>query len=352
MWTSGSDMGVSAGYYDGRVSTRREVTISLEGKALRIYGPGMDASYPLDSIRVTAGVGAIRRSIRLPNGGMCEVCNSAFLAEIERQQGKGRFTSLLHCWERSIPLASAAVVLTVAVVVIFMRFGVPALARHVAFVLPVSAEASLGRESLATLDRFMFKPSRVGLERQRELQALFRGMSASMPGGSGYRLVFRASPPLGANALALPSGIVVMTDAMVSLAKNNEELSAVLAHELGHVRERHLLRHVLQNSVATLLMATITGDIVSVTSLSATLPTALIDAKFSRDFEREADDAACTYLRQKGIPLRRYTDILSRLQTELDKKTKESVKGEETFRNYLSTHPATDERIRRILAPR
>jgi Zn-dependent protease with chaperone function len=343
-------MGVPAGYYDGRVSTRREVTLSLEGETLRIEGPGMDANYPLDSIRVTAGVGAIRRSIRLANGGMCDVANSAFLAEVERQQGKGRFPTLLHRWERSIPLAAAAVVLTVAVVALFMRFGVPALARHVAFVLPVSAEASLGRESLATLDRFLFKPSRVGPERQRELQTLFRGMTAPLPGGSGYRLVFRSSPPLGANALALPSGIVVMTDAMVSLAKNDQELAAVIAHELGHVRERHLLRHVLQNSVTTLLMATITGDIVSVTSLSATLPTALIDAKFSRDFEREADDAACAYLRQNGIPASHYVAILSRLQGELDKKTKGSVKGEEPFRNYLSSHPATDERIRRILA--
>jgi hypothetical protein len=343
-------MEASAGYYDGRISTRREVTLYLEGKTLRIVGPGMDASYPIGSLRVTAGVGAIRRSLRLAGGGMCEVADGAFLAEIERRQGKGRLATLLHRWERSIPLAAAAVVLTVAVVVLFMRFGVPALARHAAFLLPVSAEASLGRESLDTLDRFLFKPSRVGAERQRGLQALFRGMTASMPGGDGFRLVFRASPPLGANALALPSGIVVMTDAMVALAKNDEELAAVLAHELGHVRERHLLRHVLQNSVATLLMATITGDIVSVTSLSATLPTALIDAKFSRDFEREADDAACAYLRQRGIAVSHYVAILSRLQTELEKKTKESGKGDDTFRNYLSSHPATEERIRRILA--
>jgi Zn-dependent protease with chaperone function len=343
-------MGASAGYYDGRVSKRREVTISLEGKALRIVGSGVDASYPVDSLRVSAGVGAIRRSIRLPGGGMCDVSDGAILADIERLQGKGRLAALLHRWERSIPLAAAAVLLTVAVVVLFMRFGVPALARHAAFLLPVSAEASLGRESLATLDRFLFKPSRVGPDKQRELQALFRGMTAPMPGGSGYRLLFRSSPTLGANALALPSGIVVMTDAMVALAKNDQELAAVIAHELGHVRERHLLRHVLQNSVATLLMATITGDIVSVTSLSATLPTALIDAKFSRDFEREADDDACAYLRQKGIPVSHYVAILSRLQGELEKKSGATAKGEDPFRNYLSTHPATAERVKRILA--
>jgi Zn-dependent protease with chaperone function len=150
--------------------------------------------------------------------------------------------------------------------------------------------------------------------------------------------------------MALPSGIVVITDGLVDLAKNDEELTAVLAHELGHVRGRHLLRHILQNSVAGLLMATVTGDITSVTSLSAALPTALIDARFSRDFEREADDAAVAYLKKEGIPTRRYIDILVRLQAQLNAKNRGAVEGEETFKNYLSTHPGTGERIRRILA--
>jgi Zn-dependent protease with chaperone function len=343
-------METPAGYYDGRVSARREVTLLLEGKTLRLSGPGIDMSYPLDRVKITAGIGAIRRVIRFPNGGMCEVGEPAFLAAVEKQQGKGRFSAFLHHWERSLPLAAAALILTIAVVFLFMRFGVPALARHVAYALPVSAESALGRESLATLDRFLFKPTRLGETRRGELTTLFHRMTASLPDASGYRLEFRESPAIGANAMALPSGIVVITDGLVDLAKNDEELAAVLAHELGHVRGRHLLRHVLQNSVAGLLMATVTGDITSVTSLSAALPTALIDARFSRDFEREADDAAVAYLKKEGIPTRRYIDILVRLQAQLDAKKKGGVEGEETFKNYLSTHPATGERIRRILA--
>ncbi|HEX2768230.1 MAG TPA: peptidase M48, partial [Geobacteraceae bacterium] len=126
-------MEVSAGYYDGRVSTRHEVTLLLEGGTLRLSGAGIDVSYPLDRVRVTAGVGAIRRVIRLPNGGMCEVSDTAFLTAVERQQGKGRVSAFLHSWERSLPLAFAALILTVAVVFLFMRFGVPALARHAAY---------------------------------------------------------------------------------------------------------------------------------------------------------------------------------------------------------------------------
>jgi Zn-dependent protease with chaperone function len=345
-------METPAGYYDGRVSACRRVTLLLEGGSLRLSGAGIDVSYPLARIEVTAGVGAIRRVIRLPNGGMCEVGEPAFIAAVERQQGKGRLSAFLHRWERSLPLAVAALILTVAVVFLFMRFGVPALARHVAYSLPVSAETALGRESLATLDRFLFKPTRLSAERRHELTTLFHRMTASFPDACGYRLEFRNSPTIGANAMALPSGIVVITDGLVDLTKNDEELAAVLAHELGHVRGRHLLRHILQNSLAGLLMATVTGDITSATSLSATLPTALIDARFSRDFEREADDAAVAYLKKEGIATRRYVDILGRLQAQLDAKTKRAVKGEGEFRNYLSTHPATSERIRRILTAR
>jgi predicted Zn-dependent protease len=231
-----------------------------------------------------------------------------------------------------------------------MRYGVPALARHVAFALPVAVESSLGRESLAALDHLFFAPSGLPASRRAELTGLFRRMTAILPGTAGCRLEFRASKQLGANALALPAGIVVVTDDLVKMAHNDDELAAVMAHELGHEQGRHALRHVLQNSAAGLVMATITGDIVSVTSFSATLPTALVDASFSRDFEREADDVAIAYLKQEGIPPKRYADILSRLQAQLDARHGKSASDGSKVRNYLSTHPETGERIRRIMA--
>jgi predicted Zn-dependent protease len=94
-------------------------------------------------------------------------------------------------------------------------------------------------------------------------------------------------------------------------------------------------------------MATLTGDVLSATTFSATLPTALVDAKFSRDFEREADDAAVAWLRSQAIPLTRFADILGRLQREADKRHGE--KGEGPMAGYLSTHPVTSERIKRFM---
>ena len=86
---------------------------------------------------------------------------------------------------------------------------------------------------------------------------------------------------MGANAFALPNGTIVVTDDLVKLAEHDDELVAVLAHEIGHVVSRHALRRVLQDSGVMLLVAGITGDIVSISSLAAALPTLLIEAKYS-----------------------------------------------------------------------
>src|SRR5512138_2971000 len=210
-WISGSEMAVRGGYFDGVVSTRRDVYLTLEGGDLRVSGQGVDLVYPVDTVTVTTGIGAIRRTIRLPDGGMCEVAGTAFLTRIERLQGKGKVSAFLHSWERNLPLVLGALILAVAMVFGFVRYGLPVMAKKVAFALPPSVESSLGKETLTTLDGFIFKPTKLGEKRRNELEAIFRRMTATIPGGEGYRLLFRDSPALGANALALPSGIVVMT---------------------------------------------------------------------------------------------------------------------------------------------
>lgn len=344
-------IGVKAdgGYFDGIAVTRREVCLTILAATLHIEGDGIERSYPLDGVAVTQAVGSIRRTIRLQDGGMCEVIDQDFIKDLESRLGTGSRAGLLHLWERNLTLVAATLVATALVVLLFMRFGVPAMARQAAFAMPPSVENSMGRESLAVLDRIITKPTELSRERRAELTALFRRIALASGTHPGYRLEFRNGDTIGANAFALPSGIVIITDQLVELARHDDEIAAILAHELGHVRQRHVLRHALQNSATGLIMATLTGDLVSITSLAATLPTALVDASFSRSFEREADDAAIAWMKSAGISPRRYAEILGRLQAELDARHGAVAAGDNPVRNYLSTHPDTGERIRRIM---
>lgn len=340
---------IPVAYFDGKVSTRREALLRHDGEQVTLLCEAVELSYPASALQISQAVGSIRRAIRLPDGGICETPDQEFVAELERHMGTGSNARLLHRWEKSLTLVAGALGVTALIVLLFLRFGVPTLSRQAAFALPPAAESSMGRESLAVLDRLFTKTSKLDVERRAELTALFQRVAATGGASSGFRLEFRNGGPIGANAFALPSGIVIITDQLVELAKNDDEIGAILAHELGHVRQRHAVRHVLQNSATGLIMATLTGDLVSITSLAATLPTALVDASFSRSFEREADAAAIAWMKTAGVPPRRYAEILGRLQAQLDVRTGKTSDKEHPVRNYLSTHPDTGQRIRRIM---
>ena len=73
---------------------------------------------------------------------------------------------------------------------------------------------------------------------------------------------------------------------------SDDELLAVLAHEIGHVRGRHAMRLVLQNSGLAVLLTALAGDAVGVTFLAVALPSMLLQSGYSRQFETEADDYA------------------------------------------------------------
>lgn len=336
--------------YDGRSSAKQRGTYELLGDELIFRINGGEQRFPLATVVVAPKVGGVQRSFSLPDGGRGETASAALVAELLRHQGRDGGERLSR-WERHWERVALALLLTIAVIWGGIRFGIPPLARMVAFSVPPAAEERLGRESLALLDKLVFTPTTLPKQRQVQVTAILARLESSSPSGFRPRLEFRASRHLGANAFALPSGILVVTDDLVALAKHDDELLAVFAHELGHVNGRHALRHALQSSAAGLLLAAVTGDILSVTSFAATLPTSLVEAKYSRDFEYEADDAAIAALRRLKIPPQRFADFLSRLQTAHDKRSGQALPaGARAASDYLSTHPATVDRLARITA--
>jgi Zn-dependent protease with chaperone function len=342
-------METAAFYYDGESSARRNVSLVLAGDTLHLNGSGLDLYFPLAEIRLSPPLGSVRRSIYFPDGAACEFSDESFASRLEHRQGKGSFFRGLHRWEKNLKLALAALAATIAVIGLFIQFGLPMLAKRAAFAIPPATEASLGIETLHILDRTLFEPSTLAEDRQSELRTLFSGIVADLGAADrSFALVFRRSRHLGANALALPGGTVILTDELEKLAEHDEEIVAVLAHEMGHLRNRHALRQVIQSSTAGLIIATLTGDIFSATSLAAALPTMLADAGFSRDMEREADDFAADYLRQEGIPLDRFAAILLRLRQSRGERSEQKNPAPAGLSDYLSTHPATAERIERL----
>ena len=335
-------MSVAAVHYDGKTSRRSAVELDFDGASIRVLGSGVERAWPWAEVRISSRVGNTSRHLDFPDGSQCETAdNDAIDAWLAAQPGASRFS--VHRIERRLRYALAAVALTGIAVWLGFAYGIPALAKQVAFRLPASTERLIGADALRALDQTLLGPSTLPSGRAAQLQKLFSGVTADLEGASSYRLELRAGRRLGANALALPSGIIVMTDELVALADDDRQLVAVLAHELGHMRQRHALRSVLQNSTAAVLFAVAVGDLTSVTSFAAALPTMLLQAKYSREFETEADEFALAYLAKKGIAPDAFSALLERLQR---------AEGATAGLDYFSTNPATRERVERSRAKR
>jgi predicted Zn-dependent protease len=151
------------------------------------------------------------------------------------------------------------------------------------------------------------------------------------------------------NAFAIPGGYVYITRQLLALMNDEAELAFVMGHEVGHVAAQHSQkrqsRSMLTGLGAAILGAVTGSDIVgSLANTGAQLYT----AGFSREQERQADSLGLRYLAAAGYDPLASADILKALedQTSLDARLAGARTGQP---GWLSTHPATDERVSRIL---
>ena len=244
----------------------------------------------------------------------------------------------MHQLESRWHWAVGAAVVLALVVAVGVHWGIPFLAKRLAEALPDALAYDLGKSTLGILDRTVLKPSSLPEQRRADLRQEFSGMARAYP-KLPLSLEFRRG--MGANAFALPDGTVVVTDGLCELAKDDRQVMAVLAHEIGHIHHRHSLRIALESSSVAILVSTYFGDVAQVTTLSASLPAAYAQAHYSREHETEADSFALEYLERSGIDLHHFADILSALQAEQGSEDSGAM-------TYLASHPPTSERVRRF----
>ena len=236
----------------------------------------------------------------------------------------------------------AGVVLAVLGLVAAWRFGLPSLADSLASRVPRSWEAEYGRQVMADLApevRRLSDPRVVGPP-----HALFDRLVEVGAAGGEPATLFVVRDEL-VNAFAAPGGSVVVTSGLLRTLRSPDELAAVLAHELGHVRRRHALRGLLRNASVQVLFGLLAGD-GTVLSTSLQAVGGLGELSHSREQEREADRDALDGLERAGLPAAALVSALERIA---------SVSPDPGVPGFLSTHPTPPDRIegiRRLLRTR
>lgn len=107
----------------------------------------------------------------------------------------------------------------------------------------------------------------------------------------GLTYTFKVLNTPDVNALACPGGFIYVYKGLLDYMTSDDELAAVLGHEIGHIEKRHTVHQMEQQmalSLLTLLAGVASGDPGAGMVLASTASQALM-AGYSRKDEREAD---------------------------------------------------------------
>ena len=148
--------------------------------------------------------------------------------------------------------------------------------------------------------------------------------------GSAYPYEFYVTEDKSVNAYAMPGGFIVVHSGLLALAGSADEVAGVLAHEVAHIERRHSLRGMAKSAGLYAVVALFFGDFGRLSGAAADL----LNLKFSRDNERDADSAGLTLLVKAGLEPAPMAAFFRKMAAE-------SV----AVPAFLSTHPASEERF-------
>ncbi len=224
-------------------------------------------------------------------------------------------------------------------------------------VLPVAADASVallpdfvaqqtGKQTLTVLDETMLEPSKLEQDQRVKLRKQWQQMLVQLQlPNKQFHLFFRDAD-IGANAFALPDGSIIVTDDIIKLMKHNPNaLNAVLLHEIGHVEHQHGMKQLARSTAITMLFALMLGDIEGAGEMIIGAGSSLLQASFSRDMEREADEYSHQQLKQLGISPAAFGEAIKLLEQAHSEKLDKSAKGLNHWLQYLNSHPSNKDRI-------
>lgn len=226
--------------------------------------------------------------------------------------------------------------------------GLPNLGAASSVELSPSLERTLGD---AIMEQGRRDPTYIAdAEINQYLTRLGHQLVAAAPAGAGHEItVFGVRDPQ-INAFALPGGYVGINSGLLVSAESESELAGVVAHEIGHVLQRHVARgmtqhersgHLMMASIAAALLAALAGSGDLAMGVAAFGQAAAIDQQlgFSRQAEQEADRVGLEMMRRAGYDPQGMVKTFGRLMNA--SRLNEGAGGGV----YASTHPLSIQRM-------
>jgi predicted Zn-dependent protease len=208
--------------------------------------------------------------------------------------------------------------------------------------IPPEVEQEIGADALAELGKHRAFVQDTNLEARVELSAApIISALGEPPGSFDFHIIQDPLP----NAVALPGGHLVVTTGLLEMTDKPEEIAAVLAHEIAHVRLKHGFRKLISSAGPYLIFSICMQGHRGLAGFLGGSSGLLIGQSFSQEYELEADAAGWDYLVKARIDPRSMVSVLKKLE-----EAHRRMEGVDTGFAALSSHPATARRIRRLEA--
>lgn len=265
---------------------------------------------------------------------------------IRNQLAKARQRRLFN-W--SVLVACVAVVVLIPLLLLTRMDWV---SEQIATQIPAEWERSLGESAFAQVK--LGKQVLTNDAGQQALQDLMKPLLAAI-NSERYQFEVVISADQDVNAFALPGGFIVINAGLIQEADDASEVLGVLAHEIAHVTEQHGVRNIINAAGIFLVVDALLGDVSGILAMLANATPLLINQSYSRKFEAQADVVGLGFLQQANIDPNGLVSFFEKMR-EREQEMLANVEDDDTralmedAMAFLSTHPATEDRIRDIRA--
>lgn len=317
-------------FFDGKRSRPHDAEVSLDGPDVVIVLAEETRCWPLATLSVNRHAGEVRLSHPSEKDARLVVSESEWVAaggaDVSRtveRRSRSREWKLIG--------GLTAVGLGVAG---FVFIGMPLLSGPLARATPVEYERRMG-------ENFNWQVSQAfhtceGAEGQAVLANLGNRIAAHSD--TPFDISVRAVHAPMVNAFALPGGYVLVTDDLIEEAKGPDEVAAVIAHEIAHVENRHVMQAVWRALGVGMLLDLVVGGGTGAGQQAVLLAGQATELSFGRKQEQEADREGIAMLHAEGLDSRGMATFFERLAEGENEELSRATE-------FLQTHPDTRRRV-------
>jgi len=165
-----------------------------------------------------------------------------------------------------------------------------------------------------------------------------------------YRFTVLDSPEV--NAFALPGGYIFINRGLMVYLSDEEELAAVLGHEIGHVTARHSVRQISQAQLLNIVSYAVARKAGSAAGDLTNIASGALVAGYGRDMELQADSLGAEYMVKQGYSASGMINTISVLKEHeiySNEVSKRRGATQQTYHGLFSSHPSNDNRLKEII---